>query len=1003
MKVVKFSRLKLAICASLPFIYTTAFAQEQENTKQNQDVEKISITGSQIKGVDLEGTQPLIIINADDIRKSGATSVSELMAQISQTRGGEGSFSTSESGATSTSTPAGQAAASLRGLGPSSTLTLINGRRIAASSFASGTQNFVDINGIPLAAIERIEVLATGASAIYGADAVAGVINYILKKDYQGAELNASYGNSTAASDEGRINLNFVYGAEIAGGNLTVFADHFKRNAFSAQDRDFTESPLLQNSYSYLSKTPNIYYNSSNLQDADGNYLEIANPGCTTPLVTTEYGEDICAYYANEDAQLNSDLESSSLGFVFTRDIGEVVWNTDFFYSQSKSVAISSPAPINQLDDTDGAWAPEEALLDIYPSDFTDDVYFSRFDTQLGAYDNATGTYDPAGQYRYGFRYDARFATPRTVEVETKAFRLVSSLSGQVGDWDWESGITLSKSQSEQEAIAGIYNRYKYTALVNGELCSDGTVADYDFDADILSCNTGALVDGMYNPFLTGDTQNDDLLALAQEKPTRDGESTVYGWDARVTGELFTFADNTVSAAFGLEARKEEITDIPSLNARARAENQYLVDVFGFGSSLSEAKRTQFGAFAELYVPLSDMVELQLAGRYDDYDDFGDTFNPKVGITYRPLDAFLVRASWSTSFRAPSLTQAGTKLRTTTSTYDCGANPRVSQLYCGGEATQSSPNTLELGNPNLLAENSEAISVGLAYSPTQYTNLTVDYWKFEHEDLIDTDMTAVLARTENDASLRHCGVVPEGEEGISYDAVLCNGDFDQEDNFVTFEDANGRLIDEEGANLEQILAAYSAFNRGDDGLPLYRDHVIRLENTGKQTVSGIDFAFDHKIDFSKGTLGFRLNGTHYLEFERNKPGSTEVEQLIGTYTYPENFASFRVSWSADDFYTSLTADYVDSYQDDIAGLRGRQIDELYDAGIVNEDEERDVDSWLTIRANLGYDFENINLNFTVDNLFDEKPPVAYSSSRGFDSLNHNALGANYRLSMTYFF
>lgn len=1001
MKVFNRSCLSVAICATLSL--TNYAIAAEETAKEEQKVEKIVVTGSRIKGVDLEGTQPLVIINADDIRNSGASSVSELMQQISQTRGGDGSFSTTESGATSTSTPAGQAAASLRGLGPSSTLTLINGRRVAASSFASGTQNFVDINGIPLAAIERIEVLATGASAIYGADAVAGVINYILKKDYQGAELNASYGNSTASTDEGKLNLNFVYGLEVAGGNLTVFADHFERNAFSAQDRDFTQSPLLKNSYSYLSKTPNIYYNSSNIQDDDGNYLEIANPECTTPLVTTEYGEDICAYYSNEDGQLNSDLTTSSAGFIFTKNVGDLIWNTDFFYSQSKSTAMSSPAPINQLDDTDGAWAPEEALLDLYGYDFTDNVYFSRFDTQLGNYDNATGTYEPAGQYRYGFRYDGRFATPRTVEVESKSFRLVSSLSGEIGGWEWESGITLSKSESDQQAIAGIYNRYKYTAVVNGELCSDGSVADYDYGNDALSCGNSSLVDGMYNPFLFGNADNDTLLALAQEKPTRKGESTVYGWDARVTGELFEFNDKIVSAAFGVEVRKEEINDVPSLNARARAENQYLVDVFGFGSSLSEAKRTQYGAFAEFYVPLTDKLEMQLAGRYDDYDDFGDTFNPKVGITFRPTDSLILRASWSTSFRAPSLTQAGTKLRTTTSTYDCGANARVSQLYCGGDQSESSPNTLELGNPNLLPENSEAVSVGLAFSPTRNTNLTIDYWQFKHEDLIDTDMTAVLARTETDASLRHCGIVPDGEEGISYNAILCNGDYDQDDNFITFEDSNGRLINEQGANLDEILSAYSDFNRGDDGLPLYRDHVIRLENTGEQTVSGIDFAFDHKVDFSAGTLGFYINGTHYIEFERNKPGSKQVEQLIGTYTYPENIASFKVSWSGDAFYSSLTADYIDSYQDDISGLRGRQIDELIDLNQLDENEKRDVDSWLTLRANFGYDLENMNINFTINNLLNEEPPVAYSSSRGFDSLNHNALGANYRLSMTYFF
>ncbi len=975
MKVFKQSCLAVAICATLS-VSNFANATE-ENKADEQSIEKIVVTGSRIKGVDLEGKQPLVIINSDDIRKSGASSVAELMKQISQTRGGEGSFSTSESGATSTSTPAGQAAASLRGLGPSSTLTLINGRRVAASSFASGTQNFVDVNSIPLAAIEQIEVLATGASAIYGADAVAGVINYILKKDYQGTEVNLSYGNSFESSNEGKSNLNLVFGTEFAGGNLTVFADYFDRDDFSAQDRSFTKDPLLVNSYSYLPKnTPNIYYYSARSDN------EIGNPNCKTEFVTTEYGEDICAYYGNEDDMLNSDLKTGSLGFIFNKEIGDLTWNTDFFYSHTKSTASSKPAPINQIDDSDGPWVDETAL-DIFSDDVRNDLLDQMYIDPF---------YTMADRKLYGFQYDARFATPRTVEVETNAFRLVSALSGYVGDWEWESAITLSKSESEQEAIAGIYNRYKYTAAVNGELCGDGSFADYDYDSDSLSCAAGAPL-AMYNPFLEGDSANDAILAMAQEKPTRDGESTVYGWDARITGDLFEFNDDIVRAAFGLEARKEEIIDIPSMNARARSENEYLVDVYGFGSSLSEADRFQWGAFAEFHIPLNEMVALQLAGRYDDYDDFGDTFNPKVALTFRPTDELILRASWSTSFRAPSLTQAGVKLRTTTATYDCGANQAVADLYCEGFGDERSPNVLELGNADLRAEESESISVGFAFSPSENTTLTVDYWQFEHEDLVDTDMTAVLSKAITDSSLRYCGLVPNGEVGISYEEDLC-----------LVSDNNGLTIEDDGANLSEILTSWVEF---DDPryaeLPLYRDHVIQLQNTGKQNVSGIDLAFDHKIDFSQGTLSFTLDATHYLEFERNKAGSSEIEKLVGTWRYPENIASARVAWSQDAFYSSLTLDYTSSYQDDIEGLKGRQIDELEAMGKLDENGERDVDSWVTVRANIGYDFENMNINFTINNLFDEEPPVAYGSSRGFDSINHDALGANYRLSMTYFF
>lgn len=324
MSLFKPNSVALAIASVL---FTSSALAQEEQPAQETDVEKIVVTGSNIKGVDLEGMQPMVVLSAEDIKSSGASTVSELMVQITQTRGGTGSFNTSESGATSTSTPAGQAAASLRGLGASSTLTLINGRRVAASSFASGTQNFVDVNSIPLAAIERIEILATGASATYGADAVAGVINYILKKDYDGAEINLSYGNSFADSDEGKYNINFIWGTEVLGGQLTLFADYFDRNSFSAQDRDYTATPVLESNYSYLPKdTPNIYYLSS-YSGLD----EIGAPNCKTEFVTTEFGEEICAYYRNEDDELLSALEAGSTGLIFSKEFGDITWNTDFF------------------------------------------------------------------------------------------------------------------------------------------------------------------------------------------------------------------------------------------------------------------------------------------------------------------------------------------------------------------------------------------------------------------------------------------------------------------------------------------------------------------------------------------------------------------------------------------------------------------------------------------------------------------------------------------------
>ncbi|MDP4534882.1 TonB-dependent receptor [Alkalimonas collagenimarina] len=976
----KFSALTTAITTAL--LSASLVADTNEVAQDEQRLERIEVTGSRIRGVDLEGTQPLVVLSSEDIKNSGASDIYELLRDLGQVRGGSGTFSTSESGATSTSTPGGQAAASLRGLGPASTLTLINGRRVAASSFAAGTQNFVDINSIPLAAIERIEVLATGASAIYGADAVAGVINYILKTDYDGAELNVSYGNSTASSNDGRANINFVYGTEVAGGNLTVFADYFDRKMLTAQDREFTRTPALVSNYSYLPKgTPNIYFNSARSGD------EIGSPDCKTEFVTTEFGEQICAYYSNEDDVLQSPFKSASIGFMFNKELANNLrWNTDVFYSRTKSTSFSSPAPIDQLDDTEGAWVQEDAL-DIFPGTTRDStfIYFGDDEIWIDPF------FSPAGERLWGFQFDARFNDPRTVEVESEAIRLVSSLAGDIGHWEWESAILLSRSESTQKATAGIYNRYKYHAGIAGELCLDGTLAG--FDGSGLSCASGSSLAGVYNPFLQNDAGNEAILALAQEVPTRDGQSTVYGWDARFSGELFELDAGFVGAALGLELRREEINDVPSLNARARPENDYLVDVFGFGSSLSEASRTQAAAFAEIYVPLSDSVELLAAGRYDHYNDFGGTFNPKVGLTWRPVDELVLRGSWATSFRAPSLTQAGVQLRTTTATYDCSANQTVSDLYCDGQNFTSSPNVLELGNPNLQAETSESISLGLAWSPTRDTTITIDYWQFDHDRLVDTDMTAMLARTATDASVRHCGLVPQGQIGIAYNPDVCD---------VT--DMSGRRIDQDGANLSEILDAYvNEFDPRFDELPLLRDHVIQLENVGKQEVKGLDISFRHTLDFAGGRLGLDADWTNYISFKRNKAGSDDIESLVGTYRYPRNIGSARVSWSYEDLFLGLTALYTSSYQDDIGRLRGRNLDELEDLGALNEDGGRNVSSWTTLRASVGYDFDNAAINFSIDNLLDRDPPRVFGSARGFDSINHNAMGRSYRLSLTYFF
>ncbi|MBO6797780.1 TonB-dependent receptor plug domain-containing protein [Maricaulis sp.] len=200
-----------ALVASLTFVASAA-AKEAESTQ-----ESITVTGTRIEGLDLEGAVQAVQIDREAIEESGANSVIDLMRDLTITGGGSGTFSTSTAGPLSSDTPVGAGGVSLRGLGTSATLTLINGRRATISAFARGQESFIDVNSIPLAAIERVEVLPNGASATYGADAVAGVVNYVLRDDCEGQEIFVSYGDSTASTDEGRFNINGIRDLKRAG------------------------------------------------------------------------------------------------------------------------------------------------------------------------------------------------------------------------------------------------------------------------------------------------------------------------------------------------------------------------------------------------------------------------------------------------------------------------------------------------------------------------------------------------------------------------------------------------------------------------------------------------------------------------------------------------------------------------------------------------------------------------------------------------------------------
>ncbi|RUO39417.1 TonB-dependent receptor [Pseudidiomarina aestuarii] len=900
-----------------------ALQAETADTTETEADERIQVTGSQIKGVDLEGAQPLTVIDAEEIANSPADTISDLLKYVAQTRGGSGSFNTSSSGALQGDSPVGQAAASLRGLGASSTLTLVNGRRISASSFANNFENFVDINSIPLAAIERIEILANGASATYGADAIAGVINYILKKDYEGFEINAGYGNSQASSSDDKVNLNLVGGTNIGDTNVTAYLDYYKRNALYDRDREQTAT-------SFFPSQQGIYPSFNTLFFDDIDYVEQSCPDNLRydgreGFPTSSFGE-YCEYNQNAVVPTYADLEQLGAGLNLNTQVGTMNWFTEIMWGQTKSTSNSTGAPFSGF----------EVAYD-HP-DFPDELkarYDALYDDLGFAPDDRILTW-------------GRFADGRTISNQTTAYRIVTGLNGYVGAWDWEAAISYSRSESEQRAEAGIINEDKFQAALLGELCADGSLG--------CSPSEGGI---WFNPF-DGQTGNEQVLGLIEERVPRNGESTLLGLDFKMSGELFDVDAGIVSAAWGAEFRREEITDTPDPIARGTFENNYDPGVIGFGSTGASAERDQWAVFGELFVPITEKLDLQLAGRYDHYDDFGGDFNPKATFRYTATDDLILRASFAESFRAPSLSQVGAEVTLSSFVLDC--KPEFIGNYCFEGDVDNTFLTKVFGNENLEAEEAKSYNAGFAWSASRDITLTVDYWRFEHDNIVGVDGEFLLLRSLTDPDLRKCGELPATlNEGIG---------FEECDNGVG-------VIDSRIAG----------------------DIHLQLQNLGKQETDGLDVTYTHYFDMNDmGSLRWTVDATHLFSFERQLSQEADIEELAGDWRYPDTIITSRLRWSGDDWFGGVSAQYTSAYNDNIEGLNQSELDRL---GI---SANRQVPSWTKVNAHVGYDVSrDLTLRLSIENLFDREAPTAFGTSANVDHYNHDTMGRFYRLSATYRF
>lgn len=898
-------------CVANTHVYSqSASANEDENV---EELDKVAVTGTRIKQIDGEGVTPVVTISEQDIAESTANNLPQLLKELALTRGGEGSFATHSSGALQADSPVGQAAVSLRGLGAASTLVLVNGRRMAPSSFAFGSQNFVDINAIPLAAIERVEILPSGASAIYGADAVAGVVNLILKQGIVANEVRLSYADSEAGTDEARSQFSLTWGNSTDSTDINLFVDYYDKNALYDRDRRQTANSFAPSQQGIFPSFNTAFFD-------DDDYVEDACPDALRfdgrdGFPTSAFGE-YCQYNQNAFLPTYPEFESISGGvFTSTSLSGGVTWFNELFYSQTESTTNSTSAPFSGVavpfDHPAMPASLQQRFIDLW-----DDLGAPAEDSLL----------------MWG-----RFLRPRTIQNESESYRLVTGFDGYVNDWEWDTSLTHAVSESNQIGVAGIVNVARFEAALFGQLCADGSI------------NCAADQGGLYfNPFGGQAANSDEVWNLLQERVPRTGESTMTTLDFNITGGLFELPSGLVQSAFGLELRHEDIADRPSPLATADPDNNNEVPVYGFGSTGTDADRSSYAVYGELQVPVTDDLELQLAARYDHYDDFGGDFNPKVGFSYRPHEKVLFRGSWNTSFRAPSLAQVGARTTLSSGALECTAE--FLDNFCGGFGGTDGFLSEIYANPDLEAEESTAFNLGLAISFTDDATLTLDYWDFEHENIVGIDEELLFRR----ALAGEVQVVAEDELGP---------------NEIGIETRDGTI----GSPIEEIH--------------------LQLENLGIQETRGVDVTYTHYFDTDIGKITWLIDATYLLDFDRQLSKQSASEALAGNFRYPELVLRNKLRWQRGDWRAALTGVYTASYDDN---LEQYTADDLAGFGI---QANRKVPSWLKWNLTVSYDLSSdAYVAIGIENLLDREAPVAYGTSANVDHFNHDSYGRYYRFS-----
>ncbi|HEV2622341.1 MAG TPA: TonB-dependent receptor [Frateuria sp.] len=652
---------------------------QQANPQQAKQLQTITVTGSAIPRIDVETPSPVTVITAAQIARSGLTTISDVVRAISADNSG------SIPNAFSNGFAAGSSGVALRGLTVNSTLVVIDGHRVTSYPVADdGERSFVDLNTIPLAAVERIEVLKDGASSLYGADAIAGVVNIIMKPSFKGIEATADVGTSQHGGGFTRKATLLAGGGDLEkdryNGYMSV--QYQKDNPIWTRQRSF---PFNTGDLSSLGG-PGLGGPAARAGGTNGAIMPSTGglwqplQACTSgPLVTDATGS-YCRYDpVNLFGQLQPAMEQGGVSGRFTIKLNDTTQAyLEASYMEAKTEAPGGPRPI-----------------------------------QNSTPHNTSGITLPVGNPSNPFAVPALISysfgdIPSGFNYNNHNARIVGDVRGQWSDWNWDATAVINHAWLDTTQYGFISYQGLLAAVANGS---------YNF----------------VNPSANSAAVRASLAPGYQKTSTTDLDSL----DLSANRSLWDLPGGSAGLALGVQLRHEAQND-PTLNPNFEFQ--------GLGNAQTKGSRDVSGAYAELDLPLFQQLEVDASGRFDHYTDVGNNFSPKLGIKYKPFDWVAIRGTWSKGFRAPAFAENGSSSTQGFITYT--PPPAFQALHGGSTYVTVPYGLSEytLANPNIKPEKSRSFTLGVVLQPTSWLNASIDYYNIRKSNLIvQADTSAALA------------------------------------------------------------------------------------------------------------------------------------------------------------------------------------------------------------------------------------------------------------------